>query len=79
MTILNLIPFSFILGFLGFFFAILLYFLIKRYPKGTEIMNDIAEAVHSGAMTFLRREYSVISIFIVVLFAVLWKLFSIYT
>jgi len=79
MTILNLIPFSFILGFLGFFFAILLYFLIKRYPKGTELMNDIAEAVHSGAMTFLRREYSFISIFVVVLFAVLWKLFSIYT
>ncbi len=42
-------------------------------------MNDIAEAVHSGAMTFLRREYSFISIFVVVLFVVLWKLFSIHT
>ena len=79
MTILNLIPFSFILGFLGFFLAILLYFVIKRYPKGTELMNEIAEAVHSGAMTFLRREYSYILIFVVVLFGVLWKLFSIYT
>ncbi|MQY56589.1 sodium-translocating pyrophosphatase, partial [bacterium] len=79
MTILNLIPYSFILGFLGFFLAILLYFVIKRYPKGTELMNEIAEAVHSGAMTFLRREYSYILIFVVVLFGVLWKLFSIYT
>lgn len=79
MTILNLIPFSFIIGLLGLLLAILLYFLIKRYPKGTEIMNEIAEAVHSGAMTFLRREYTFISIFIVVLFVVLWKLFSVYT
>ena len=79
MTLLNLIPYSFIFGFLGLFLAILLYFLIKRYPKGTEIMNEIAEAVHSGAMTFLRREYSYISIFVIVLFIILWKLFSIYT
>jgi len=79
MTLLKLIPYSFILGLLGLFFAILLYFLIKRYPKGTKTMNDIAEAVHSGAMTFLRREYSYISIFVILLFAVLWKFFSIYT
>lgn len=79
MTVLKLIPFSFILGFLGFFLAILLYFVIKRYPKGTELMNEIAEAVHSGAMTFLKREYIYISIFVIALFGVLWKLFSIYT
>ncbi len=79
MTILKLIPFSFILGLLGFFLALLLYFVIKRYPKGTELMNEIAEAVHSGAMTFLKREYIYISIFVIALFGVLWKLFSIYT
>ena len=68
MTILNLIPFSFIVGFLGFLLAILLYFVVKRYPKGTKLMNEIAEAIHSGAMTFLKREYSYISIFVIVLF-----------
>jgi len=76
---MNLIPYSFILGLLGLMFAVSLYFLVKRYPRGTEIMNEIAEAVHSGAMTFLKREYSYISIFVIILFAVLWKLFSIYT
>jgi len=79
MSIMNLIPYSFILGLLGLMFAVSLYFLVKRYPRGTEIMNEIAEAVHSGAMTFLKREYSYISIFVIILFAVLWKLFSIYT
>lgn len=76
---MNLIPYSFILGLLGLIFAISLYFLVKRYPRGTEIMNEIAEAVHSGAMTFLKREYSYISIFVIILFTVLWKLFSIHT
>ncbi|NOR54164.1 MAG: sodium-translocating pyrophosphatase, partial [Candidatus Aminicenantes bacterium] len=79
MALLNLIPFSFIIGFLGLFFALFLYFLVKRYPKGNETMNQIAEAIHSGAMIFLKREYSFISIFVIVLFMILWKLFSIYT
>jgi len=79
MGILNLVPYSFIVGFLGLSFALLLYFFIKRYPKGNEIMNEIAEAVHSGAMIFLKREYSYISIFVIVIFIALWRLFSIYT
>ncbi len=79
MEILNLVPYSFIIGFLGLSFALLLYFFIKRYPKGNEIMNEIAESVHSGAMIFLKREYSYISIFVIVIFIVLWRLFSLYT
>jgi len=79
MSILNLIPYSFIVGFFGLLFALFLYFLIKRFPTGNELMEDIAEAIHSGAMVFLRREYTYISIFVAVLFLILWKLFSIYT
>jgi len=79
MVILDLIPYAFILGFLGLLFAIVLYFFIKRYPSGSPLMREIAEAVHSGAMVFLRREYSYISLFIVAVFIALWRLFSIYT
>lgn len=79
MELLNLIPYSFIIGFLGLAFALILYFLVKKYPKGNEIMNEIAEAVHSGAMVFLRREYTYIFIFVILLFIILWKLFTIYT
>ncbi len=79
MELLNLIPYSFIIGFLGLAFALILYFLVKKYPKGNEIMNEIAEAIHSGAMVFLRREYTYIFIFVILLFIILWKLFTIYT
>ncbi len=79
MALLNLIPYSFIIGFLGLVFALALYFWIKRYPQGNERMVEISEAVHSGAMVFLRREYTYIFIFVAVMFVVLWRLFSVYT
>jgi len=79
MALLNLIPYSFIVGLLGLVFALILYFLIKRYPRGNEKMIEISEAVHSGAMVFLRREYTYISIFVVVMFVVLWQLFTVHT
>ena len=79
MSLLNLIPYSFIIGFLGLIFALALYFMIKRYPQGNERMVEISEAVHSGAMVFLRREYTYIFIFVAVMFVVLWRLFSVYT
>ncbi|MGD9346553.1 MAG: sodium-translocating pyrophosphatase [Candidatus Aminicenantes bacterium] len=79
MTLLDLIPYSYVLGLLGLMVAITIYFLVKKHPKGNEVMQEIAEAVHSGAMVFLRREYIFIMIFVALLFFVLWKLFSIYT
>ena len=45
-----------------------------------EVFGDqISEAVHSGAMIFLRREYTYIFIFVAVMFVVLWQLFTVYT
>jgi K(+)-stimulated pyrophosphate-energized sodium pump len=79
MTLLELIPYSYILGLLGLLFAIFLYVYVKRYPKGTALMQEIAEAIHSGAMIFLRREYTYIIVFVAIVFAVLWKFFNIYT
>lgn len=79
MILLDLLPYSSILGALGLIIALSLYFMIKRYPRGNEAMVEIASAIHSGAMVFLRREYSFISIFVAIVFVVLWKLFSINT
>jgi len=79
MSLLYLTRYSFIIGLLGLVFALVLYFLVKRYPKGNEVMQEIAKAVQSGAMVFLRREYTYISIFILIVFIILWRLFSIYT
>ncbi len=56
----------------GMVVAIITYFNVKRYPEGTELMKSIADKIHNGAFVFLKREYSIIAVFIVVIFAVLW-------
>ena len=79
MALLSLLPYSFIIGFFGLAFALVLYFLIKKYPRGNDRMIEISEAVHSGAMVFLRREYLYIFLFVAIMFIVLWQLFTVYT
>ncbi|HSG29762.1 MAG TPA: sodium/proton-translocating pyrophosphatase, partial [Candidatus Krumholzibacterium sp.] len=56
----------------GMVVAIITYFNVKRYPEGTELMKSIADKIHTGAFVFLKREYSIIAVFIVVIFVVLW-------
>ena len=56
---------------IGLFFALLLWFKVNRAEAGSEKMREIAGAIYEGAMTFLRREYSYLIVFVVVLAAVL--------
>ena len=65
---LNLVPLAALAGLL---FALVLWFRVKRAPAGSGKMIEIAGAIHEGAMTFLRREYSYLIVFVVVLAAVL--------
>ncbi len=52
-----------------------LFLIVKTKPMGTERMREIAGAIRVGAMTFLRREYSILVIFILVIFSLLlWKI-----
>ena len=55
----------------GLLFALLLWFRVKKAEAGTGKMVEIATAIQEGAMTFLRREYSYLAIFVVVLAVVL--------
>ncbi|MCP3177251.1 sodium-translocating pyrophosphatase [Desulfuromonas sp. KJ2020] len=57
-----------ILGVIGFVIAVVLYGMVKGQPVGNEKMKEISEAIHAGAMAFLRREYKVLAIFIVLVF-----------
>jgi len=64
-----------IFGLVGLAFALAVFFSIKRMPTGTQTMVEIAEVIHRGAMVFLKREYSILVIFILVAFALLaWKI-----
>ena len=45
---------------------------MKRQPPGTAEMVDLADQIHDGAMAFLRREYTVLAVFVVIVAALLY-------
>jgi K(+)-stimulated pyrophosphate-energized sodium pump len=61
-------------GVVGVGIAVALYFLVVKQSTGTEKMKAIGDEIHLGAMTFLRAEYSVLSIFVLIVTGLLtWK------
>ncbi|MER3501119.1 MAG: sodium-translocating pyrophosphatase [Candidatus Fervidibacterota bacterium] len=66
-----------LLGAIGVAIAGYNYWSVLKYPEGTERMRWYAQAIHDGAMTFLRREYQAIAMFVAVMFVTLtlafWK------
>ena len=62
---MNLVPI--ILGFSGLFAAYLLYAQVKKYPAGEKNLTDISDEIHLGAMAFMKKEYSILFIFSLIL------------
>lgn len=60
-----------VLGVIGFAIAIMIYRVLKAQPVGNDRMKEISEAIHDGAMAFLKREYTVLAVFIVVVFCLI--------
>ena len=60
-----------IFGVAGLLVAGLVYIRMTRKPAGTDRMREISDAIHDGAMAFLKREYLVLAIFIVAVFILL--------
>ncbi|MEW5783801.1 MAG: sodium-translocating pyrophosphatase [Bacillota bacterium] len=52
-------------------FALILWTRVSRADAGTDRMKEIAGAIHEGAMAFMKREYTYLAVFVVVLTAVL--------
>ncbi|MBU0984157.1 MAG: sodium-translocating pyrophosphatase [candidate division Zixibacteria bacterium] len=63
---------SALIGVVGLIFALALFAWIKSRPAGTDTMKEIAGVIHDGAMVFLKREYSILAIFIVIVGALLF-------
>jgi K(+)-stimulated pyrophosphate-energized sodium pump len=66
------------LGILGLIIAYFIYLYVKKQPNGSPLMQELEGMIHSGAMAFLKKEYSVLVIFIAVVFLLLgwgisWK------
>jgi K(+)-stimulated pyrophosphate-energized sodium pump len=66
--VMMLIPW---LGVAGVGVAVWTYFAVLRHPPGNEKMQGISDKVCRGAMVFLRREYTSIAVFMVVVFLAL--------
>ena len=65
-------------GILSLIIAWLIFGYVKKQPNGSPLMQELEEQIHAGAMTFLKREYSILIIFIAIVFVLLgvgvaWK------
>ncbi|MCH8166133.1 MAG: sodium-translocating pyrophosphatase [Planctomycetes bacterium] len=58
-------------GMVGLVTAGFVYRYVKSQPAGSDLMIDISTQIHDGAMTFLKREYSVLAVFVLIVTALL--------
>jgi K(+)-stimulated pyrophosphate-energized sodium pump len=66
-----------LIGAIGFLFAICCYIWILKQPAGNNKMASIARLIESGSMTFLKKEYSILIVFLAIVAGLLfWKLGS---
>ena len=56
-----------LIGAAGLLVAVIIYGLVRRYDAGTAELVKIADAIHEGAMVFMKREYTMLAIFALVL------------
>ena len=70
--LLALTEWSWIFGVVGLLSAFGIYGYVKRQPSGTDEMSALADEIHDGAMAFLRREYSVLAVFVVIVAILLY-------
>jgi K(+)-stimulated pyrophosphate-energized sodium pump len=64
-----------IIGVAGLVFALGLFMWIRSRSAGSDLMKEISEQIHKGAMVFLRREYSILIVFVIVVAVLLfWKI-----
>ncbi|MDT8369341.1 MAG: sodium-translocating pyrophosphatase [Longimicrobiales bacterium] len=66
MNLVAFTGFAWVFGVVGLVIAGLIYNYVKSQPSGNEVMIDLGNQIHDGAMAFLRREYSVLAVFVVV-------------
>ena len=63
-------------GVVGLVFAWITYLFVRRQHPGNEVMQEIGNLIHTGAMAFLRREYTYLIPFLIVIAVLLGTLIS---
>ncbi|MDH4226705.1 MAG: sodium-translocating pyrophosphatase [Deltaproteobacteria bacterium] len=69
-----LVKLSPIVAIAGLILALVIYLYIKRQPDGNDRMREIGELIHRGAMVYLKKQYTVLVVFLVIV-AVLLGIF----
>ncbi len=56
----------------GLLLALIIFAAVSKKPEGNETMREIASMIHEGAMAYLKRQYTILSIFIVIVFVAMF-------
>ncbi len=70
MPVIAYVPF--LLGLLGLVAAWLIYRKILTYPAGSGRVVELGELIYNGAMMFMRREYTYLLVFVVVVAGIIY-------
>ena len=68
---LSLVNWSWVFGLFGMFIAFMIYQWVAKQPNGTELMQKIEGYIRTGAMAFLKRQYTTLAVFVVIVFILL--------
>ncbi len=52
---------------IGLIFSFIEYKRVMRVSKGTKEMKSLSDIIHKGALSFLRTEYKIVSIFVIII------------
>ena len=63
----ELIAASIAVGIVALLFSVYLIAKVLRQSAGNETVQDIGKAIQEGAMAFLKREYRILAVFVVVI------------
>ena len=61
-----------LLGVFGLVVALGIYIVVTRFPEGDDKVKKIGDQIHLGAMTFMKTEYTYLSIFAFVVIVLVW-------
>ncbi len=59
-------------GILALVFAVILMLYIKKKDSGPEKVQEITHLIHRGALTYLNKQYKILTCFVIIVFIVLY-------
>ena len=61
-----------LVGLAGLCVALAIYLVVTRFPEGDAEVKKIGDQIHLGAMTFMKTEYTYLTIFALVVIVLVW-------